>query len=136
TPRRRPGQWTAGPTRRAPRDAAPVGAATCSDSSCAGLTRASRFDWHGRAMPSEMAGTSPAMTMVGIAFSCPQRRAHGGRVLEQAAGTCSAVAPAEATKRIPQHGLVAGDDRAVEPPFQLIDDREGRNVGAADEVGV
>src|SRR2546427_12452270 len=53
-----------------------------------------------------------------------------------AARTAADVAPAEPAQRVPQHRLVAGDDRAVETPLQLLDDPEGGDVSTTDEIGV
>src|ERR1700716_894178 len=55
---------------------------------------------------------------------------------EQTPRTGAQIAASEAHQRVPQYGLIAGDDRTVEPPFELRDDPECRDVRATDEVGV
>jgi hypothetical protein len=44
--------------------------------------------------------------------------------------------PAKQAKRVPYHRLVAGNDRATEPCFQLLDDPKNSDIRAADEVRI
>ncbi len=65
-----------------------------------------------------------------------RRRLRNGGGCEQSSRAAAAVAPSEPRERVPDHGLVAGDDRAAEPAFELLDDAEDGNIGAAQEIDV
>ena len=58
------------------------------------------------------------------------------RAVEQTAGTIAPVRGAEQRESVKDHSLIAGHHRAVELLLDLGDDREHRNVGAAQQISV
>src|ERR1700731_1210651 len=60
----------------------------------------------------------------------------GGETVEQAAATIAPVVDAKERQRLPNYRLIAGYHRAAELLLDLLDDREHRNVGAAEEINI